>query len=86
MIAMIGMLWYDADPRRTLAEKIAAAMAYHQKKYGQLAPICLVNTKDAEGNDLAAVGKELNLVVRAVRIVSPSHLWLGEEKEIENHD
>lgn len=86
MIAMIGMLWYDANPKRQLAEKIATAMAYHQKKYGRRAPICLVNTKDAEGNDLAAVGRELNLVVRAVRIVSPSHLWLGEEREVENND
>lgn len=86
MIDMIGMLWYDADPKRQLAEKIIAAMAYHQKKYGRRAQICLVNTKDAEGNDLAAVGRELNLVVRAVRIVSPSHLWLGEEREVENND
>lgn len=84
MIAMIGMQWYDADPMKSLAKKIAAAMDYHEKKYGQRAPICLVNIKDAEGNDLAAIGKECNVVVRAVRIVSQSHLWLGEEKETSN--
>ena len=84
MIQMVGMLWYAIDPRQSLAKKIAAAMEYHQKKYKRQAPMCLVNPKDAEGNDLAAIEKELGIVVRAVRIVTPGHLWLGEEKEIVN--
>lgn len=86
MINMVGMMWYSAGVRQSLSESISAAMAYHQNKYGKRAPICLVNFKDVEGKDLSAISKDLNVVVRAVRIVLPSHLWLGEEKVVENHD
>ena len=38
-----GMLWLDADNRRTLEEKVLRAARYYEEKYGRLPQLCLVN-------------------------------------------
>ena len=39
-----GMLWLDADARRTLDEKVQRAVDYYRQKYGSAPDLCLVNT------------------------------------------
>lgn len=38
------MLWFDNDKNTDLPAKIERAAIYYQKKYGQIADLCLVPT------------------------------------------
>ncbi len=79
---MNGMLWFDNDPKTTMAAKIMKAVAFYTKKYGRNAEVCLVNEKDAQGVDLADISKSSTVLVKAIRGVSPSHLWIGFEEAL----
>lgn len=68
-----GMLWLDADARRTLDEKIERAVEYYRQKYGAMPDLCLVNTAtfpEEEKN----VGQ---VKVQRTRTVLPHHFWVG---------
>ncbi len=68
-----GMLWLDADARRTLEEKVQRAVDYYRQKYGSAPDLCLVNTAtfpEEEKN----VG---DVKVQRARTVLPHHFWVG---------
>lgn len=68
-----GMLWFDGSGR-ALEEKVRAAAAYYERKYG-------VKPNRA----FAPAGTENMTVdgiqVKADRSVLPSHLWIGAEEK-----
>lgn len=73
----IGMLWYDNEKGRPLAEKVQRAVEYYQRKYRQAPNCCHVHPAE---NLPEAVG--------AIRIIPnpytlPNHLWVGVEAEKE---
>lgn len=71
-----GMLWLDADDRRTLEEKVQRAADYYEDKYGEVPNLCLVNVRMVE--------KELDvrgIHVRPVKNVLRNHLWLGLDRD-----
>ena len=73
-----GMLWFDNDPKTTLAAKIIRAVAYYAEKYGVVPNLCLVNPVALEGH--APISPDLGgVVVRPYRPVLPGHLWIGVE-------
>jgi len=76
----IGMMWFDNDPRTTLAAKIQKASRYYQQKFGRLPDLCLVPPEalDAAQADLTS---EQSITVRAYRPVLPGHLWIGTEEQ-----
>src|SRR5690348_6243243 len=41
----VGMLWWDGDKHRPLAEKVQRAAAFYQAKYGAAPTVCHVNPK-----------------------------------------
>lgn len=69
----IGMLWYDNDPKTSLAKKISKAATYYQEKYARIPNLCYVHP--------ATIGSlELTDAVIEVRIsqsVMPNHIWMG---------
>ncbi len=68
-----GMLWLDADSRRTLDEKIERAVDYYRQKYGAAPDLCLVNTAT-----FAEEEKSIGTVkVQRTRTVLPHHFWVG---------
>lgn len=68
-----GMLWLDADSRRTLDEKIERAVDYYRQKYGGAPDLCLVNTAT-----FAEEEKSIGTVkVQRTRTVLPHHFWVG---------
>jgi hypothetical protein len=74
-----GMLWYDDDPGRDLAEKINRAARRYRQKFGSPPDACYVHPSTLEGNGKAHE-------VEGVRITSmPSvlrhHFWLGQEEQ-----
>ncbi len=68
-----GMLWLDADARRTLDEKVQRAVEYYCQKYGSTPDLCLVNTATfpEEERSVGAVK------VQRARTVLPHHFWVG---------
>jgi hypothetical protein len=83
MIQMIGVLIFENDPRTSLEHKVNAAQELHRKKAGLGAKICLVSEKNAEGVDFAQLSKACRLVVKPTRLLPVHHLWIGEEKEMQ---
>jgi hypothetical protein len=67
-----GMLWFDNDPKKGLAKKIAEAVQYYRTKYGQTPNLCMVNP--------SALGEEVEfdgVVVKSYRPILTGHLWIG---------
>ena len=70
-----GMLWFDNDPKRALAEKISEAAAYYLKKYKVTADMCMVNPKAVVEPMVEVPG----ITVRPMRAMMPGYLWIGAE-------
>lgn len=69
---MIGMLWLDADKKRTFEDKILRAVEYYSEKYGRFPELCLVHS-----TMLLEEKKVGNITVQPVKMVQPDHFWLG---------
>lgn len=68
-----GMLWLDADARRTFDEKVQRAVDYYQQKYGAMPDLCLVNTASLPDEE-----KNVGTVkIERTRTVLPHHFWVG---------
>ncbi|RME34788.1 MAG: hypothetical protein D6793_08165 [Thermoflexia bacterium] len=89
---MIGLLWFDDDPRRELREKVEQAAWRYVEKFGRCPTVCYVHPSMMEGNggggqplvlefrDTSRRGQVLRLTVRPRRTVLRHHLWVGEEE------
>ncbi len=69
----IGMLWYDDDHKRPLAERISKAVDYYKGKYGVVPTVCFVNPVTLKDAPESAAGVQL----RSARNVLVDHFWLG---------
>lgn len=72
-----GLLWFDNDPQRKLADKISRAATRYQAKFGRRPTICYVNATDFDGDSEALNGIRLC----AANNILPHHFWIGVEKE-----
>ena len=70
----IGMLWYDDDKQRDLAQKVNRAAAYYARKYGAAPTECWVNASLLAGGQAITVG---TIRVQGSSVVIRNHLWLG---------
>jgi len=68
-----GMLWFDDDGKRALADKVTRAAEYYQKKYGRSPTMCYVHPT-ALPSDLESAG---GVRLRSASTVLVNHLWLG---------
>lgn len=73
----IGMLWFDRDANTTLAEKIAAAVAYYKTKYGRTPNLCFVHP--AMLTPGATLPEKVD--VRPNRSILPNHFWIGVDNK-----
>jgi hypothetical protein len=70
---VIGLLWFDGDPKRCLAEKVERAAAYYTRKLGHAPDTCFVHpSMVAEQGQLCGAVR-----VKPDRIVLPNHFWIG---------
>jgi hypothetical protein len=69
---MIGMLWFEDDPKKTMSDRIVEAAAYYREKYSQEPNICFVPV-GSEGSTPAGV----KLVES--KAILPNHLLIGCE-------
>ncbi len=71
----VGMLWFDDDPQKALAQKVREAAAYYRRKYGE-PNICFVPPQALPQGSLSVAGVR----VLPLATVPPEHLWLGVEE------
>lgn len=69
-----GLLWYDDDPRRSLAQKVARAAARYRQKYGLVPNVCFVHPSALQSNGNTSAGP---VSVTAKPSVLPHHFWIG---------
>ena len=72
-----GLLWFDADPKRALNEKIAQAADRYRHKFGRKPNLCYINPMlpaPAEYNGVRLVPS---------RNVLKHHFWIGIEETAE---
>jgi hypothetical protein len=72
-----GLLWFDNDPRRRLAEKVSQAATRYQVKFGQRPTICYVNEAELNGQEREVGGVKIQPVPDVLR----HHFWVGVENE-----
>lgn len=72
-----GMLWLDNDPARTLADKVARAVAHYQEKYGRLPMVCYINPNAIP--DGMAMGAAAGVLIVQDKHTLPHHFLLCEE-------
>jgi hypothetical protein len=70
-----GLLWFDADPKRDLAEKVARAAERYRRKFGRQPNLCYVNAHALDQGSLELGGVRL---VPAANVLK-HHFWIGEE-------
>ncbi len=73
----VGLLWFDNDPGRDLAQKVGRAARHYRQKYGRQPNVCYVHPSLLEGQS-RRVGK---LKVAPLSSVLRHHFWLGEEEQ-----
>ena len=69
-----GMLWYDDDKKRTLAEKVQRAVTFYTAKYGRQPTECYVHP-----SILPEQGVIAGCRMHAKRMIIVNHFWLGFE-------
>jgi hypothetical protein len=73
----IGMLWFDDNHSRNLAEKVERAVEHYQAKYGLRPTLCYVHPSML----LKATSPIAGVDVRGSNTVLPNHLWIGRGEE-----
>ena len=77
-----GLLWFDSDPKRGLADKVLAAAARYQEKHGQWPNMCMVHPGALAGvaesakEHLVRRGEYWVQVLAAPNILA-HHYWIG---------
>lgn len=73
-----GMMWFDNDPKTTLADKVHQAAEYYRSKYGRIPDLCLVNPNMLPESE----AQEGKIHIRSLRSVLPGHLWIGMDEKL----
>ena len=69
----IGLLWYDADRKKSVVEKIDEGARCYAEKFGSWPNACHANP------EVIVAGAKLRIVPD--RHIRPNHFWLGVEEE-----
>lgn len=74
-----GLLWYDDNPGRDLAEKIGRAARRYRQKFGASPDVCYVHPSALNGN--GKVQKVGGVHVAPLPSVLRHHFWVGREEK-----
>jgi hypothetical protein len=80
----VGLLWYDSDPRRVLADKVELAAERYCEKYGYWPNTCYVHPQAIVGQNgsapkviQSAKGPEGGIRLITAPNILLHHYWLG---------
>lgn len=72
-----GLLWFDNDPQRQMADKINRAATRYQTRFGRRPTTCYISSADFDGQNDEIGGIRLKPVLDVRR----HHFWIGEEQD-----
>jgi len=80
-----GLLWYDADSKASLPDKVTRAAQRYRQKLGRCPTLCYVHPTVLAGYELELACRLDGGITIRVRMVAaaqvlPHHFWLGEEE------
>jgi hypothetical protein len=73
---LIGMMWYEKDPKSTLKEKIEKALNFYQQKYGKCADTVAVSVKDSTKEIIESINIK-GVTIILMKEVLTNCLWVG---------
>jgi hypothetical protein len=76
-----GLLWYDDNPGRDLAEKIRPAARRYRQKFGAAPEVCYVHPSTLTGSTDGKVKQVGGVRVAPLPSVLRHHFWLGREEK-----
>jgi hypothetical protein len=82
-----GLLWYDDNPGRELAEKVGRAARRYRQKFGVAPDVCYVHPSTLNGGGAAASGgngksrRVSGVLVAPLSSVLRHHFWVGQEEK-----
>ena len=71
-----GLLWFDDDPGRDLAQKVGRAARHYRQKFGRKPNVCYVHPSLLEGSSHSVGGVQVASLASILR----HHFWVGEEE------
>jgi hypothetical protein len=85
-----GLLWFDDDATRSLADKVLRAAQRYRQKYGAAPDTCYIHPTMLNGNGQGATAQvdgsaelaEAGVRVLPRRTVLPNHFWLTCERTV----
>ncbi len=73
-----GMMWFDNDKEKSLAEKVKNAADYYRKKYGRTPDLCMVNPAMLTEGQIEAG----TVTIRPYHPLVKGHLWIGIDDSV----
>lgn len=73
---LVGLLWYDKDPKIPFAQKVEEAAERYREKYGVEPNTCYVNPTTLPAG-VVVPGFEL----RVWATIRPDHFWIGVSED-----
>ena len=70
-----GLLWFDNDPKRKLADKVKQAATRYQRRLHSKPTVCYLNVAEFEGQPEQVDG--INL--KSAPNIRPHYFWIGVE-------
>jgi len=71
----VGLLWFDDDPARDLAQKVGRAARHYRQKFGRRPNVCYVHPSLLNGGSRRVGGVKVAPLPSVLR----HHFWIGEE-------
>lgn len=68
-----GLLWFNDDPAKTLAQKVDLATIAYRRKFGEMPNACYVHISEGQEFEIGGVK------VAPLRTVLKHHFWVGKE-------
>ncbi len=78
---LVGLLWFDNDPGRPLASKVADAARRYQEKFGVAPNTCYINHNALAAAETSLLCQEVALQVLPATNVLAHHFWVGIEED-----
>lgn len=72
-----GLLWYDDNPGRELAEKVGRAARRYRQKFGTTPNVCFVHHSALSNGKTRKAGQ---IRISASPTVLRHHFWIGTEQ------
>ncbi len=72
-----GLLWFDNDPNRKMADKINRAVTRYQTRFGRRPTTCYISSADFDGQADEVSGIRL----KPAADVGRHHFWIGVEQD-----